>query len=57
MVSELRLEWKQWPEKKARVQELRNLMEQTLCIGGCRLKIIFMGRNCIYLVWGRNMKL
>ena len=52
-----RLKWKRWPEKKARVQELRNLMEQTSRIGGCRLKIIFMKRNCICLFWGRNLKL
>ena len=35
-----RLEWKRWPEKKARVHELRYLMEQTSRIGGCKLKII-----------------
>ena len=40
MVLELRLEWKRWLEKKAKVQELRNLMEQTSRIGGYRLKII-----------------
>ena len=33
VVSKLRLEWKRWSEKKARVQELRNLMEQTSRIG------------------------
>ena len=38
MALELRLEWKPWPEKKARLQELRNLIEQTSRIGGCRLK-------------------
>ena len=35
-----RLEWKRWPKKKEKVQELRNLMEQTSRIGGYRLKII-----------------
>ena len=44
VVSELRLKWKQWPKKKARLQELKILMEQTLGIRGCRLKIISMGK-------------
>ena len=54
VVSEYRFDWEQWPEKKERRQELRSLTAQTLAIGRCKLKIICMGRNYIFLFWGVN---
>ena len=49
VVSERRFDWEQWPEKKERRQESKSLMAQTLAIGRCRLEIICMGRNYIFL--------
>ena len=50
VVSRLRFKWKQWSEKKARLQELRSLMKQTLNIGGCniygkKLHLPFLGKK------------
>ena len=53
----VRFEWEQWQRKQERRLEQKCLMAQTLRIGGCRLKIISMGGNCICLFQGENLRL
>ncbi|RVW21719.1 Retrovirus-related Pol polyprotein from transposon TNT 1-94 [Vitis vinifera] len=58
LVSEPRVkfEWEQWQRKQEKASEIEKLMAQALCIGGCRLKIISMRENCIYLFLGQNLR-
>ena len=53
----VRFEWEQWQRKQERRLKQKSSMAQTLDFGGCKSRIIFMGRSCICRLQGKNPQL